>query len=326
MAATPGNGGYWEVASDGGIFTYGDAPFYGSTGNLRLVKPVVGMAATPDGGGYWLVASDGGIFSYGDAAFYGSMGGKPLNQPIVGLAATPDGHGYWEVASDGGIFSFGDAAFYGSMGGKPLNKPVVGIASDASGLGYWEVASDGGIFSYGDAGFSGVDRVDQAQQAGRRRHGHLRRGGLLAGRLRRRHLQLRRCRLLGLERLPPTRTRRWSGSAQLTRRGGRPAAAPFDQNRAIGLTGDAVPRCRINGATVRRNSQRPSSAQARASVSRSRLSSRWSPMATSATVWTGSSAPGTREGSTSDTPSLPSAATSRARSQGRQDGVEPGQE
>ncbi len=90
--------------------------------------------------GYWEVASDGGIFAFGDAAFYGSMGGKPLNQPVVGIAATPDGKGYWEVASDGGIFAFGDAAFYGSMGGQPLNQPVVGLAATPDGKGYWEVA------------------------------------------------------------------------------------------------------------------------------------------------------------------------------------------
>jgi hypothetical protein len=63
------------VASDGGIFSYGDASFYGSTGALVLNKPIVGVASTPDGEGYWLVASDGGIFSYGDAAFYGSVAG-----------------------------------------------------------------------------------------------------------------------------------------------------------------------------------------------------------------------------------------------------------
>ena len=34
MAATPDGGGYWEVASDGGIFSFG-APFYGSRGGRR---------------------------------------------------------------------------------------------------------------------------------------------------------------------------------------------------------------------------------------------------------------------------------------------------
>jgi subtilase family serine protease len=79
--------GYWMVATDGGIFAYGDAGFYGSHGGSALNKPVVGMAATPDGKGYWMVATDGGIFAYGDAGFYGSHGGSALNKPVVGMAA-----------------------------------------------------------------------------------------------------------------------------------------------------------------------------------------------------------------------------------------------
>jgi N-acetylmuramoyl-L-alanine amidase len=155
MAATPDGKGYWLVASDGGIFSFGDAQFYGSTGSISLNRPVVGMAATPDGKGYWLAASDGGIFSFGDAQFYGSTGSISLNRPVVGMAATPDGKGYWLVASDGGIFAFGDAQFYGSTGSISLNRPVVGMAATTDGKGYWLVASDGGIFSFGDAGFFG---------------------------------------------------------------------------------------------------------------------------------------------------------------------------
>ncbi len=147
--------GYDLVASDGGIFTYGQMPFCGSTGGIRLNAPVVGMAMAPGIGGYWEVASDGGIFTFGDAQFYGSMGGRPLNQPIVGMAATPDGRGYWEVAADGGIFTFGDAQFYGSMGGTRLNQPVVGMSSSTDGRGYRMVAADGGIFTFGDAPFAG---------------------------------------------------------------------------------------------------------------------------------------------------------------------------
>ena len=147
--------GYWEVASDGGIFSYGGAQFYGSTGSLHLNAPIVGMAATPDDAGYWLLASDGGIFAFGDAVFYGSTGGTHLNAPIVAMTPTPDGGGYWLVASDGGIFSFGDAAFYGSTGSLHLDKPIVGMASTIDGHGYWLVASDGGIFAFGDAAFFG---------------------------------------------------------------------------------------------------------------------------------------------------------------------------
>ena len=120
-------------------------------GRAASQAPVVGTVATPDGGGYWLVAADGGVFAFGDAPFYGSMGGQRLNAPIVGMAATPDGHGYWLVAADGGVFNFGDA---------PSPAP-------------WE------------------DDCSMHRLSAWRR----RRWGLLAGRVRRRSLRLRRRRL-----------------------------------------------------------------------------------------------------------------------------------
>jgi hypothetical protein len=155
MASTATGLGYWLLGRDGGIFSFGDAGFYGSTGAMSLNQPVVAMAATPTGNGYWFVAADGGIFAYGDAGFYGSTGGMPLNQPIVGMAATPTGRGYWLVARDGGIFAFGDAEFHGSTGALTLSQPIVGMAASPTGHGYWFVARDGGIFAFGDAPFHG---------------------------------------------------------------------------------------------------------------------------------------------------------------------------
>ncbi len=107
MVPTPDGQGYWMVASDGGVFTFGDAGFYGSLGAITLNQPIVGMAATKDGRGYWLVAADGGVFAFGDAPFYGSLGSTALNKPIVGIAPARNGNGYVLVASDGGVFTFG---------------------------------------------------------------------------------------------------------------------------------------------------------------------------------------------------------------------------
>jgi hypothetical protein len=84
MIPTADGQGYWLVASDGGVFSFGDANFYGSMGGKHLNQPVVGIIPTAGGAGYSLVARDGGIFSFGDASFFGSMGGQPLNAPIVG--------------------------------------------------------------------------------------------------------------------------------------------------------------------------------------------------------------------------------------------------
>ena len=147
--------GYWMVASDGGIFSYGDTRFFGSTGALTLNKPIVGLSPTNNQSGYWMVASDGGIFSYGNANFYGSTGALTLNKPIVAMSATPDDKGYWLVASDGGVFAFGDAAFYGSTGDLRLDQPIVAMDPTPDGRGYWLVASDGGVFAFGDAAFYG---------------------------------------------------------------------------------------------------------------------------------------------------------------------------
>ena len=155
--------GYDLVGSDGGIFTFGSAPFYGSTGALKLQRPVVGITPTSDHGGYWLVASDGGIFSFGDATFYGSIPGlgfapagssspKRLNAPIVGIVPSADGGGYFMVASDGGVFTFGDAKFEGSCPGiGGCSGAAVAVMPDASGNGYWLVTATGHVYAFGDA-------------------------------------------------------------------------------------------------------------------------------------------------------------------------------
>ena len=82
MAPTASGNGYWLVASDGGIFCFGDAPYQGSTGAIRLNQPITAMMRAP-GNGYWLVASDGGIFTFG-APFYGagSAGGTVVGGSV----------------------------------------------------------------------------------------------------------------------------------------------------------------------------------------------------------------------------------------------------
>jgi hypothetical protein len=147
MTPTADGNGYWLVASDGGIFAYGDANFYGSTGSIHLNQPIVGMSVTTDGGGYTLVATDGGVFNYGDSQFYGSLGSLKLNEPIEGIVNTPDGGGYWMVASDGGVFAFGDAPFLGSVGSQKLASPIAGMF--ANGDGYTLVAQDGTLYPFG---------------------------------------------------------------------------------------------------------------------------------------------------------------------------------
>lgn len=131
-ASIPDGAGYWLAANDGGVFSFGSAEFYGSTGAITLNRPIVGMAPTLSGRGYWLVASDGGVFSFGDAPFHGSTGGIRLNQLIVGLATSGVSSGCWLGAADGGVFAFGDAPYLGSPASVPAGStsgPFVAITS-----------------------------------------------------------------------------------------------------------------------------------------------------------------------------------------------------
>jgi hypothetical protein len=160
--------GYWLVGSDGGIFSFGSAQFYGSAGSLKLQRPVVGIVPTRDNNGYWLDASDGGIFAYGDTQFYGSIPGlglhpagsglpNSLNAPIVAMVPSVDDGGYFMVASDGGVFAFGDAHFAGSCPGiGGCSGAAVAVMPDASGNGYWLVTKTGTVYTFGDAGYYGA--------------------------------------------------------------------------------------------------------------------------------------------------------------------------
>jgi hypothetical protein len=158
--------GYWLVGSDGGIFTFGSALFHGSTGNLVLQRPVVGITPTANEDGYWLVASDGGVFAF-NAPFVGSIPGLGLHPagsglgnslaaPIVGIVPSVNDQGYYMVASDGGVFAF-NSNFAGSCPGiGGCSGAAVAVAPDASGNGYWLVTATGHVYTFGDATFYGA--------------------------------------------------------------------------------------------------------------------------------------------------------------------------
>ena len=76
-AQTPNDLGYYILTSDGRIYTFGNAQFYGSVYNIpnAPVKTSVAIATTPDGGGYYVLTADGGVYTFGDANFLGSIAG-----------------------------------------------------------------------------------------------------------------------------------------------------------------------------------------------------------------------------------------------------------
>ena len=117
MSSSTDGSGYRLVASDGGIFTFGDAPFSGSDGRRTAstsrwwARPTTPIPAAT---GRWpptaaCSPSAGPRSTARPAAIH-------LNAPIVGMAETSNGSGYRFAAADGGVFSF-SAPFFGSMGG-----------------------------------------------------------------------------------------------------------------------------------------------------------------------------------------------------------------
>ncbi len=149
--------GYFMVASDGGVFAFGDAKFKGSCPGIGGCTGAA-VAVMPDrtGNGYWLVTSLGSVYAFGDAAYYG--GPTPSTVPVVDAVATPDGHGYWLLYANGVVDNFGDATNFGApLGYVNGFNPATAIFPTADGQGYWVASGRGDVFSYGDSPYFGSE-------------------------------------------------------------------------------------------------------------------------------------------------------------------------
>ena len=160
ITPTSDDGGYWLVASDGGIFAFGDAEFYGSfpVGIAPLAlgqrhslnAPIVGMVPSADGKGYFMVGSDGGVFTFGDAKFEGSCPGiGGCSGTAVAVMPDASGNGYWLVTNTGNVYTFGDANYFGAPGNT--EPPVTSAVRTPDGGGYWILFANGVVAPYGDA-------------------------------------------------------------------------------------------------------------------------------------------------------------------------------
>ena len=151
MVPSSDGGGYFMVASDGGVFAFGDARFAGSCPGIGGCSGAA-VAVVPDasGNGYWLITRTGNIYAFGDAPFYGAPGNQ--GSPVTSAVRTANGGGYWVLLADGAVYAYGDAVSHGDpMGSTGGLDPASAIFSDADGGGYWVASADGGVFAYGDA-------------------------------------------------------------------------------------------------------------------------------------------------------------------------------
>ncbi len=145
--------GYFLVASDGGVFAFGDARFSGSCPGIGgCAGSAVAVVPDATGAGYWVVTSTGNVYAFGDAGYYGAPG--PQSSPITSAAATePTGSGYYILDANGDVFNYGDAKALGSLpaGAASAADPATAILVTDDHLGYWVVTAQGKIYPFGDA-------------------------------------------------------------------------------------------------------------------------------------------------------------------------------
>jgi hypothetical protein len=138
------------VASDGGVFSFGDARFEGSCPGIGGCSGAA-VAVMPDasGNGYWLVTNSGHVYAFGDAINYGQ---PAQSVPVTAAVRTSDGKGYWLLHADGQVAAFGDAPTftgpYGAVGGL---DPATAIVTTNDGGGVWIFSANGSVFANGDA-------------------------------------------------------------------------------------------------------------------------------------------------------------------------------
>jgi hypothetical protein len=153
MAVTPDGRGYWLVGQDGGVFTYGDARFYGSLGGVAHTSAhdVIGLVPTKDGKGYWLCDASGIVTAFGDARKIPSLLPFKARLPIVGFATMRSGAGAWVVNTNGAVFHLGGSVLYGNLRSKTGGAPIVGMARAPNSKGYWLVNAKGDVTGFGSA-------------------------------------------------------------------------------------------------------------------------------------------------------------------------------
>ena len=95
MASAPTGNGYWLVGSDGGVFAFGAATYYGSLAALGVHPnaPIVSIAANTDGKGYYLAGADGGVYDFGAAPLLRFVRGDAVGRPGPGDRGGEDAPG-----------------------------------------------------------------------------------------------------------------------------------------------------------------------------------------------------------------------------------------
>ena len=147
--------GYSILNQGGGIYSFGDATYWGNLIDHGFPGPAVGLAETPDGHGYNILNTAGAIYSFGNANYFGNLLDHHYPGPASALSHTPGGGGYAILNRSGGIYTFGDAQYWGNLIDHGYPGTAIGLAYTSTGKGYWILTTSGALYSFGDAAYRG---------------------------------------------------------------------------------------------------------------------------------------------------------------------------
>ena len=76
ISSTPSGNGYWIIKTDGAVYAYGDAQFFGGCNPGGAAPFPAGITALsieahPGGQGYWILSSNYSVYAFGAAGYYG---------------------------------------------------------------------------------------------------------------------------------------------------------------------------------------------------------------------------------------------------------------
>jgi hypothetical protein len=146
---------YEILTSFGGIYTFGQAKYFGNLIDHGYSGPATGLSAMPDGGGYAILTSYGALYTFGDARYYGNLLDHHYPGRAIALSYTPTGNGYVILTDAGTLYTFGDAQYYGNLVDHRYPGRAVSVSYTPTGRGYAILTDFGAIYTFGDAQYFG---------------------------------------------------------------------------------------------------------------------------------------------------------------------------
>ena len=133
MARTRTGNGYWLVAADGGIFSFGDAAYQGNLAPEPQQTAAVAVAANPGGGGYWVATAPARAPDQTVAAASAGPDGTPIGTFVVtcydlgGTTASGAPVGPATVAVDPSVIPLGSRIYVDGAGPRLAQDTGGGI-------------------------------------------------------------------------------------------------------------------------------------------------------------------------------------------------------